>query len=56
MTARDWPKLLHGPPREVADALDEQGKPTDADELRAALINALRRIDVLERVLLGERR
>lgn len=39
--------LTHGDAAEVADILD--GENVDESQLRAALINALRRIDVLER-------
>lgn len=38
--------LTHGDPGEVADILD--GEEVDESQLRAALINALRRIERLE--------
>lgn len=45
--------LTHGNPAEVADILDSEE--CDDSQLRAALINALRRIDVLERQVAQQR-
>jgi hypothetical protein len=43
--------LTHGDPLEVADMLDDQGWGDETSELRAALINALRRISELEKTV-----